>query len=47
MFGPNPETYSEPCQTSKMKSFDKIVNGFQPITVFENSSILDVCLGPE
>ena len=23
----NPETYSEPCQTSKMKQFPKIVNG--------------------
>ena len=35
------ETYSEPSQTSKMKSFAKTVNGFYPLTVFKNRSILD------
>ena len=36
------ETYSELCQTSKMNSFTKTVNDFQPITIFSKSSILDV-----
>ena len=30
----NPQTYSEPCQTSKMKCFAKIVNGFKGINIF-------------
>ena len=32
------ETYSEPCQTSKVKCFGKIVNSF----IFAKHSILDV-----
>ena len=42
-----PETYSQPSQTSKMEVFIKIVNGFQPFTVFIKSSILDIWLGYE
>ena len=37
-----PEPHSEPCQTFKMELFAKIVNGFQTLTVFAKSSILDV-----
>ena len=37
-----PEPHSEPCQTLKMELFAKIVNGFQTLTVFAKSSILDV-----
>ena len=33
---------SEPSQTSKMELFPKIVNGFQPFTIFVKSSIIDV-----
>ena len=29
--------YSEPCQTSKMERFAKIVSGFQPLTVSRNA----------
>ena len=36
------EAYSEPCQTSKMNYFAKIVNGFQPLTNIAKLSILDV-----
>ena len=32
----------EPCQTSKMELFAKRVNGFQPLTIFAKSSILDI-----
>ena len=28
------EAYSEPCQTSKMELFGKIVNGYDPLTIF-------------
>ena len=35
------EVYSEPCQTSKMKRVVKIVNAFQPLTIFTKGSILD------
>ena len=41
--GPS-EAYSEPCQTSKMKFFAKIVNDLQPLTIFKISSVLDVWL---
>ena len=41
------EVYFEPCQTSKMELFANIVNGFQPLTVFANSYILDVWQGSE
>ena len=37
-----PEAYSEPCQTSKMKLFVKIVNGRKSLTLFAKSPILDV-----
>ena len=36
------EVYSEPNQTSEMELSAKIVNGFQPLTIFAESSILDV-----
>ena len=36
------ETYSEHSQRFKMELFAKIMNGFQPITIFAKSSILDV-----
>ena len=39
--------YPEPTQTSKTESFAKIVNDFQPSTIFIKSSILDVWLGSE
>ena len=38
----NSEAYSEPCQTSKMEVFTKIVNGLSFLTIFTKSSILDV-----
>ena len=31
-----PEAYSEPCQTSKMERFAKIINDFQPVTPVKN-----------
>ena len=39
------ETYLEPCQISKMECFAKIINGFQPLTIFARRSILDVRQG--
>ena len=36
------EAYSEPCQTCKMECSTKIVNGFQPFTIFAKCSILGV-----
>ena len=36
------ETYLEPCQTSKMGLFEKIVDGWKPLTLFVKSSILDL-----
>ena len=41
------EVYSEPCHTSKMEHFAKIVNGFQPLTILVKGSVLDVCQGFE
>ena len=41
---PVAEAYPRPCKTSKMKLFAKIVDGFQPSTVFAKSAILIVCL---
>ena len=38
----NSEAYSEPYQLSKMERFAKIINGFQPLTIFAKQSILDV-----
>ena len=37
-----PEAYSEPCHTSEMKNFAKIVNSFKPLTIFAKRSTLDV-----
>ena len=36
------DVYSQPCQTSKMENFVKIVNGYKPLTIFAKPSILDV-----
>ena len=36
------ETYSKPCETSKMEFFEKNVNSFQLLTSFTKSSFLDV-----
>ena len=36
------EVHSEPSQTFKMKRLVKIVNGFQTLTIFARSSILNV-----
>ena len=36
------EMSSEPCQTSKMEHFAKIVNNFLPLTIFAKCSILGV-----
>ena len=41
------EAYSEPCQTSKMGCFAKIVDGSKPLTIFAKRSILIVWQGPE
>ena len=41
------EPYLEPCETSKMAYFAKIVNSFQPLTIFTKHSILDVSQGSE
>ena len=38
------EAHSEHSQISKMKLFEKIVSGFQPLTIFAKNSILDVRL---
>ena len=37
----------EVCLTSKMELFAKIVNGFQPLTIFARRSILDTSQGSE
>ena len=36
------EAYSQPSRTSKIELFAKIVNGFQSLTIFAKSFILDV-----
>ena len=41
------EAHSEQSQTSKMKIFAKIVNGWESLRIFAKSLILDVCLGSE
>ena len=41
------EVYPDPSWTSKIGLFAKIINGFQPLTIFAKSSILDVQLGSE
>ena len=40
----SPEAYSEPCQTSQMECFTKIINY---LTIFAERSILDVWQGSE
>ena len=42
-----PEMYSGLFQTSKMKIFVKIVNGWKSLSIFPKSSILDVWLASE
>ena len=39
--------YSELCQIYTMKLFAKTVNGYKPLTIFAESSILDVWQGSE
>ena len=34
-----PDAHSEPCQTSKMELFGKMVRDFQSLTIFEKSSM--------
>ena len=41
----DPEAYSEPCQTSKMDCFVKIVISLNLLTFFVRHSILDVWQG--
>ena len=41
------EAYSEPCQKSKMEFFAKIINGFYPLIILAECSVLDVWQGPE
>ena len=41
------EAYSEPSRIYQTELFAKIVNGFQQLTIFAKSSILDVRLGSE
>ena len=41
------KTCSESCQTSKMALFAKLVDGWNPLTIFAKSSILDVWQGSE
>ena len=40
-----PETHAEPRQTHKVELFEKIVNGFQLLTIFPKSFISDASLG--
>ena len=41
------ETYSGYCQISKMECLEKVVNGFELLTIFAKLSILDVWQGSE
>ena len=41
------EVYSEPSLTSKIELFARVINGWKPLTIFENIPILGKCLGPE
>ena len=43
----SPETYSEPCQTSKMELLAKIVNALKLLFTFAKTSILDPKQGSE
>ena len=42
MTGLESEVYSEPCQTSKMECFAKIVSGWKSLTIFAKYSIFVV-----
>ena len=37
------KTYSEPCQTSKMECFAKIINDFYPLTTFAKEPFSKKC----
>ena len=41
------EAYSEHCQTFKMELFEKIIEEFEPLTIFEKRSILNFWEGSE
>ena len=41
------ETSSDLCQISKMECFEKVVDGFELLTIFAKRSILDVWQGSE
>ena len=41
------EAYSEPCQTSKMECFAKMLNYQKPLTIFTKRSVLGVLQGSE
>ena len=43
----SPELYSEPCQTTKMKLFEKLVSTRKSLTIFAKHSILDIRQGSE
>ena len=43
----DPEAYAEPCRTSKMEVFAKIVDDLKPLTIFTKHYILDVWQGFE
>ena len=36
------EAYSELCQTSRVESFAKIINGFKKVLIFKRNSILEI-----
>ena len=44
-FLPVSQGYSEPCQTSEIELFQKIVNGCQPLAILAEPSILDAFTG--
>ena len=41
------EVYSQPCETSKMERFAKIVHGWKQLTVLAKCAIIDVWQGFE
>ena len=41
------EVHSKLCQTSKVESFVKIVNGFKKITILKRNSILEIFDGQD
>ena len=46
-FSFTPEAYLEPCQTSRMEPFTKIIKSFPLLAIFTESCILDVLQGSE